>query len=459
MLESLHAADLLPDTIFPKNRKMQQHKEKNEPQQAPVAPDIVGEARAAYAPEQAGRLRSQDARSGKHLRVLIVAPSLDILGGQSRQAVRLMTGLNAEPSLEVSFLPHNPLLPPALRWLQQIKYVRTFATTLLYVILLLVRVPRYDIIHVFSAAYYAYLFSAAPAILIAKLYGKKVILNYRSGEAEDHLPNWPLTAIPTMRFADAIAVPSGYLVDVFGRHGLHARAIYNIVELDRFRYRERRPLRPVFLVSRLLEPLYNVACVLRAFQLIQQRYPDARLTVAADGFLRPELEQFAFAELKLHNTEFIGFVPFEKMPDLYDATDIYLTATNIDNMPSSITECMASGVPIVTTDAGGIPYIVTHEETCLMIPRDDHEAMAASALRLLDDSELAVSLTRRAREASRKFTWPAVRDEWVKLYHELAQETGASAKHANNRWPQAEDGAESRSSSSSGAQEVEGSLP
>ena len=130
-----------------------------------------------------------------------------------------------------------------------------------------------------------------------------------------------------MRLADVIVVPSGYLVEVFGRFGLEARAIHNVVELDRFRFRERRPLRPIFLVSRLLEPLYNVACVLRAFALIQQRYPDARLTVAADGWLRADLERLA-RELNLRDTEFIGFVPFEKMPEMYDAADIYLTATD-----------------------------------------------------------------------------------------------------------------------------------
>lgn len=384
---------------------MPRHEEKNEMNEETRAREAAGGAGAR-----------------PPLRVLIAAPPLEIKGGQSRQAVRLMTCLGAEPTLEIGFLPHTPRLPGPLRLLQKIKYVRTVVTTAAYIFLLLVRVPRYDIVHVFSAAYYAYLLYGAPALFIARLYGKKSILNYRSGEAEDHLPNWPRTAVPTMRWADVIVVPSGYLVEVFGRHGLRARYIYNIVELDRFRYRERRPLRPVFLVSRLLEPLYNVACVLRAFQLIQRRHPEARLTVAADGYLRAELERLAFKELKLRNTKFIGFVPFERMPEMYDATDIYLTATNIDNMPSSITECMASGVPVVTTDAGGIPYIVTHEETCLMVPRGDHEAMAAGALRLLEDNDLAVRLTRRAREASRKFTWPAVRDEWVSLYHELARE-------------------------------------
>src|SRR5829696_8850702 len=233
------------------------------------------------------------------LRVLLVAPSLDILGGQSRQAVRLREGLGREPDLDVGFLPHNPRLPGILRSLQAIKYVRTVVTTSFYVALLLWRVRQYDIIHIFCASYYSYSLSAIPALLIARLFGKKSILNYRSGEAEDHLQNWR-TAVPTIRWASEIVVPSGYLIDVFARYGLRARAIRNIVELDRFSFRERPPLRPVFLTSRLLEPLYNVPCVLRAFAIIQQQYPEATLTIAADGVLRGELEHLA-RDLKLRN--------------------------------------------------------------------------------------------------------------------------------------------------------------
>jgi glycosyltransferase involved in cell wall biosynthesis len=363
-------------------------------------------------------------RTGRPIRVVIAAPSLDIRGGQSRQAVRLINGLRAEPSLEVGFIPHNPRLPGVLRYVQRIKYVRTVVTSLWYWAMLAMRLGQYDIVHVFSASYYSYLFSAAPALLIGKMYNKKVILNYRSGEAEDHLANWHWTAIPTMRWADVIVAPSGYLVDVFARFGLQVRAIFNIVELDGFRFRERRPMRPVFLTSRLLEPLYNVGCVLRAFALIQQRYPTARLTIAADGWLRPELEKLA-RTLGLRNAEFMGHVPFEQMPALYDSADIYLTATNLDNMPASITESFAAGLPVVTTDAGGIPYILTHEETGLMVPRNDHEALAAAAIRLLEDQELASKIARQGREASRQFTWPEVRDRWLDLYRELAGEVAA----------------------------------
>ena len=358
------------------------------------------------------------------LRVLIVAPSLDILGGQSRQAVRLMEGLKRESNLEIGFLPHNPRLPGILRSLQAIKYVRTVVTTVYYIALLLWRVRQYDIIHIFCASYYSYSMSAIPALGIARLYGKKSILNYRSGEAEDHLKTWR-SAVPTIRWADDVVVPSGYLVDVFGQYGLRARAIHNIVELDRFTYRERQPLRPVFLTSRLLEPLYNVPCVLRAFAIIQESYPDARLTIAADGFLRRDLEALA-RELKLRQTEFIGFVKFEGMPALYDAADIYLSATSIDNMPSSLTESMACGLNVVTTDGGGaIPYIMTNEVSGLIVDRDDHKALAAAALRLLNDNEFALKLARNAHESTKKFTWPYIRDQWLTVYRELTNEQGA----------------------------------
>lgn len=361
--------------------------------------------------------------TNNRIRVLLIAPSLDILGGQSRQAVRLREGLSRESDLEIGFLPHNPRLPGPLRLLQKIKYIRTVVTTILYITLLLWRVRQWDIIHIFCASYYSYSLCAIPALFVSRLYGRKSIINYRSGEAEDHLENWR-TAVATLRWADEIVVPSGYLVDVFARYDLRARAIHNIVELDRFSFRERQPLRPVFLTSRLLEPLYNVPCVLRAFVIIQESFPEAKLTIAADGFLRNDLENLA-RELNLRNAEFIGFVKFEDMPALYDAADIYLSATSIDNMPSSLTESMACGLNVVTTDGGGaIPYIMTNEVTGMIVDRDDHKALAAAALRLLNDNEFALKLVRNAHESSKKFTWPHIRTEWINLYRELAKEKG-----------------------------------
>ena len=354
------------------------------------------------------------------VRVLLVAPSIKILGGQALQAACLFRHLLDEATIEVGFVPHNPALPGPLRWLQSIKYLRTIITSLMYWSLLLLNVPRYDLIHVFSASYFSFLLAPAPAMFFAKLFRKKCVLNYHSGEAEDHFRCWPRTAIPLVRLADNVIVPSEYLVKVFAKFGVEAGAISNMIDIDHFTYRERTSLKPRFLSNRNLYPLYNVACILKAFAIIQKEHPDASLVLAGDGKERSNLARLA-QELGLRNVTFTGLVPPDEMPKLYDAADIFLNSSNIDNMPGSILESFASGLPVVTTNAGGIPYIVSHEKTGLLVSRDDHEALAEAALRLLRDPAFATAMTTRAYSEVGQYTWPAVRDDWVNLYEKLDQ--------------------------------------
>jgi len=347
------------------------------------------------------------------------------------QAARLMKRLGTEPSLEIGFLPINPRLPGLLRKLQAIKYVRTAVTSISYLAALLLRVRRYDVIHIFSASYFSFVLAPTPAILIARLFGKKIVLNYHSGEAEDHLARWP-SAIAIIRLADQVVVPSEYLVRVFARSGLRARAIHNTIETEAFRFRRRDPLRPVFLSNRNFESHYGVDCVLRAFAIIQKRFPEASLIVAGDGRRRRSLEELA-RELGLQNIEFKGLVDHDQIVALYDAADIYLNGSLIDNQPLSLLEAFACGLPVVTTDAGGIPDIVTHERSGLMVQCKDHEAMAEAAMRLLQDAELADRVVRRAREECRKYSWDAVREQWLVLYEELAVETMDEQKAEGGR--------------------------
>lgn len=354
-----------------------------------------------------------------HPRVLLIAPSLDILGGQAVQASRLLARMRSEPDLKISFLAINPRLPGVLRILQKVKYVRTLVTTIVYCCTLLASIRKHDVIHIFSASYFSFLLAPAPAILVARLYGKPTILNYRSGEAEDHISHSP-SARYLIRLVTRIIVPSGYLVDVFGRFGFQAYSIPNVVELDQFTFREREHLNPVFFSNRNFESHYNVACVLRAFALIQKSYSHAQLTVAGDGKQRTFLIQLS-QELNLQNVLFVGAVAPEKMPELYNAADIYLNGSDIDNMPGSIIESFAAGLPVVTTDAGGIPYIVTHGKTGLILPRNDYHAMAECALRLLEDRILAASIIKNAYGECQKYKWDSVRGGWLDVYNEMAR--------------------------------------
>ena len=320
--------------------------------------------------------------------------------------------LAKDPSIQIQFLPVNPRLPSALSR----KYVRTLITLVLYLVRLAAGIGRADVLHIFTPGYFSFYLAPAPALLLARLLGKQAILNYHDGRAGDHLAHWPM-ARRLMRLATSIVVPSDYLVDAFARFGLCATRIHNVAEAHSVPYRHRPRPGPVFLHTRGLASEYNPACTLRAFAIVQQRYPEARLTIAHHGPLRPTLEALA-RSLGLRQTQFIGSVSPESMGALYHSADIYLMSPNADNMPLSLLECFAAGLPVVSSSAGGIPNLVKDQVNGLLFAPNDHHAMAACALRLLEEPGLASRLAGNAQAQCARYSWSAIGPQWTTLYRQ-----------------------------------------
>ena len=354
----------------------------------------------------------------RRLEVAIVAPTLGILGGQAVQADRLLRAWSEDPDVHAWLVPVNPMPPGPLEYLLPFKGLRTLVTQLTYWPSLLRRLQRADVVHVFSASYFSFLLAPLPAVLIARLLGKPVIMNYRSGEAPDHLRRSAI-ARAVLRSVDQNIVPSTFLQRVFAGFGIPADVIPNIVDVERFAFRPRRPLRPYLLSTRNFEPLYNVACTLEAFGLVQQRHPAATLTLVGAGSQDAALRRMV-ADRGLRNVRFAGRVPPEEIWRYYADADIYVQTPDIDNMPASVLEAYASGCAVVSTEAGGVPAILTHEAHGLLAPCGDHHAVAAHVCRLLADPLLADSLTTHARASCEGYRWAVVRKDWLSLYRALA---------------------------------------
>src|SRR5688572_22771024 len=192
----------------------------------------------------------------RRLKVAVVAPSLGILGGQAVQADRLLKCWQDDPEIEAWLVPVNPIPPAPFAGAVRVKFARTAATQLTYWPLLFRELRKADVVHVFSASYFSFLLAPLPAVLVARLYGKPVVMNYRSGEAPDHLRRSAI-ARWVLRRVDRNAVPSRFLRDVFERFGIASEIVPNIVDLERFAFRARGPLRPRLLSTRNFEPLYN----------------------------------------------------------------------------------------------------------------------------------------------------------------------------------------------------------
>lgn len=346
-------------------------------------------------------------------RIALVAASLEILGGQGVQARALAEGLRGE-GYEVAFVPINPRFPPGLRWLRRVPYVRTLLNEALYLPSLR-RLRRADVVHVFSASYWSFVLAVVPAIAVARRLGKRLVLNYHSGEAEDHLARWGALVHPWLSRADVLVVPSEYLRGVFARHGYRGRVIPNVVDTARFRYRQRAPLCPRLLSTRNLEPYYRVDVTLEAFALLRARYPEATLTVAGYGGEEPRLRALA-AALSADGIGFVGRVEPTAIPRLYDEADIFVNASVVDNQPLSVLEAFAAGLPVVSTATGDLVNLVRDGETGLVVPPGDPAAIAKAVTALLEDPERAGQMARRARHEVERHTWARVREAWAAVY-------------------------------------------
>jgi glycosyltransferase involved in cell wall biosynthesis len=351
------------------------------------------------------------------IRIAIVAASLRILGGQAVQAQRLLDGWRDDPGVEAWLVPINPVPPPPFDRVLRIQYVRTVLTQCLYWPLLLRELRRADIVHVFSASYASFLVSPLPAIIVGRLLGRPVIVHYHSGEAPDHLRR-SAVARWTLRRVHRNVVPSPFLRDVFARFGIGAIVVPNTIDLRQFAYRPRMPLRPRVLSTRNFEPMYNVACTLRAFARVQARYPDATLTVVGQGSEREALQRLA-EQLGLRHVRFTGAVPPDQIHGYYAQSDIYVQTPSIDNMPNSVVEAFASGLPVVATRVGGVPAILTDGVHGLLAEDDDDAGVAERIVTLLDRPDYARQLAEAAYATCASYGWPAVRHSWLKAYSSM----------------------------------------
>jgi glycosyltransferase involved in cell wall biosynthesis len=344
--------------------------------------------------------------------VAIIAPLPPPYGGMALQARALARHLSAE-GISVVVVPTNPKLP---KLIAKVIGIRTLLQTGAYFFRLTQAVSQVTVVHVLAASYFYFFARVAPAILLARLFGRRVILNYRGGEAPRFLSSYGFFLKPLFRLASTITVPSAFLKQTFLRHQLPATIVPNPIDLNRFRYRDRERLRPRLLVCRNLERMYNIHMALRAYEIVKHDYPEARLDIVGSGAEEASLTDWVRGK-GLQGVVFHGAVSHQRMPEFLSAADILLNPTDVDNLPMSMLEAFACGVAVVSTNVGGIPDMLEDSRSALLVPPDDHREMASKIMELLRNDQLARRTILAARDLAENYCWKAVRNQLLQAYY------------------------------------------
>ena len=359
------------------------------------------------------------------VRIALIGPLAPPAGGMANQCAQLAALLRAEgASVQVLSL-HGCQLPGWLAWAGRVRYLRAVLRLPVYLWRLRRAARTVDLFHVMANSGWSWHLQAAPALWTASLAGKPALLNYRGGEAADFFARSARLLGWSLRRASAIAVPSIFLAELFTRYGHTAHIVPNVVDLQRFFPatiacpRPGANHAPVILVARHLQPVYDNASAVRAFALLRASVPAARLVLAGTGPERRALLQLA-QELGVGDAvQLAGHVDNAGMPALYQACDIVLNPSLADNQPVSVLEALASGVPVVSTNVGGISALVQHGVTALLVAPGDADAMAQAMLCLLRQPARAQALVQQGLLLAARFDWQHVAPLLLRHYRRL----------------------------------------
>ena len=278
---------------------------------------------------------------------------------------------------------------------------------------LLCKVRKYNVLHIHACSYWG-MVPAVFGIIAGKLWRKRTIITYHGGEAKEYFSKHASFVRRWLGRADEVIVLSGFLKEIFDQYKIPCVVIPNIVVL-RPQTERTTTIAPKFISIRHLEPLYNIPCILEAYEQVLKQYPEATLDILGQGSMRAELEAYV-QEHHLTGVTFVGQVPNDKIYDYFAKASIMLSAPKIDNMPVSILEAMNAGLLVISSRVGGVPYMIEDGKTGLLFESENSNDLADKMLWALEHSKETDNMILAAQKEVQKYSLENVKQQLFKVY-------------------------------------------
>lgn len=261
-----------------------------------------------------------------------------------------------------------------------------------------------------------------------------LIMFLHGGHLPEFIEKYPRQTKRALDRADFLIAPSEFLAQKIGVHGFKIAVVPNVIDLEFYPFRERSRIQPRLVWMRSFHSIYNPEMALKVLAELRESVPEATLTMAGvDKGLEKKIKDSA-RELNLSEAvSFPGFLDAEAKRREFAAADIYLNTNRIDNMPVSVVEACAFGLPVVATEVGGIPFLLTDRENGLLVPDGDVSAMTRAVKELLADPELTRTISQNAGKLAERSAWSRVRNDWENLLAEIQPRVSGNGKTVSQK--------------------------
>lgn len=263
---------------------------------------------------------------------------------------------------------------------------------------------------------------ADAASFLCVIFNLPLIMVLHGGNLPEFIKNHPRRTKRTLRRAHFLAAPSEFLAEKIGEHGFEIRVIPNVLNLENYPFRERGEIKPRLVWMRSFHEIYNPQMAIEVLAELCRTVPAATLTMAGrDKGLENKIKQTARKLGVSEAVRFAGFFDETKKREEFAAADIYINTNRIDNMPVSVVEAAAFGLPVVATRVGGLPYLIADGENGLLVENENVGEMVAAIQNLLENPGLTRKISRGGRLLAGRSAWSAVRRDWEKLFAEVGE--------------------------------------
>ncbi|UCE26181.1 MAG: glycosyltransferase family 4 protein [Candidatus Coatesbacteria bacterium] len=334
---------------------------------------------------------------GRKTRVAIVAQFPPPPAGMSLQAEYLAQRLEADGAevVRVDTMPWGRRRPRSLRFLRFIKSLGLLKGN--------------DVALVITGAYAGFFTFNLFTFIAAQLYGVPTVALMKSGLFEGFAEKFSSVVRLFMKLPAGVWVTGEYLKSVLAKVGLESEVVPDLIDPGPLPKREYEPESPpVFLLPRHLFAIYRVDHAIRAFAEIQKIYPEAELHIAGDGEERKRLEDLA-AKITDGNVFFHGWISRKPLNELYKKATLLLNTNLVDNYPNAILEAMIIGVPVVSYNVGGVPYLIEDKVNGFLVPSGDLERLADTITYCVENPDVCKSIVASARKKVEELYWPVGR--------------------------------------------------
>lgn len=273
---------------------------------------------------------------------------------------------------------------------------------------------KFDVFHIHGCSFLGF-YPIVLGVLVGNVLNKKLVITYHGGDAAEFFKKYPRFVRFILSKTDFNIVLSGFLGAIFDVYKIKNTIIPNILDVKKDPFIKREIIRPRYISVRTISELYNIQLIIDAFRIVKQQLPTAELFILGDGSCKKPLQAYV-NEHEIMDVTFTGKIDNSEIYDYLAQADVFVSSPRIDNQPVSVLEAFNAGLIVISSNVGGVPYLVDDNKTGYLFESENIEELASKMIKVIENQSQSLEIINSAKLKLVSYSWSSIRLKLKEVY-------------------------------------------